>query len=121
VYDVLVRYGVQDKVQAITTDNASNNGTAVSYLHSFVRGTTITYHISCLAYVLQLSLEAMLATLKASPAIEKEVEVWNDDLVSAVRQQTGFAHVIEKVSRVIPSPLIVIIFFFPLEYSVQYS
>jgi hypothetical protein len=40
VYNVLVRYGVQDKVQAITTDNASNNGTAVSYLRSFIHGTT---------------------------------------------------------------------------------
>jgi hypothetical protein len=63
--------------------------------------------------MLQLSLEAMLRTLKACPAIEKEVEVWNNDLVIAVRQQTGFAHVIEKVSHVIPSPLLVIIFFFP--------
>ncbi len=113
VYDVLVRYGVQDKVQAITTDNASNNGTAVSYLRSFVCATTITYHIPCLAHVLQLLLGAMLATLKACLAIETKVEVWNDDLVSAVRQQTGFAHVIEKVSHVISSPLIVINLFFP--------
>ncbi len=112
VYDVLVRYGVQDRVQAITTDNASNNGTAVSYLRSFVRGTTITYHIPCLAHVLQLSLGAMLATLKASPAIETEVDVWNDDLVSAVRQQTGFAHVIEKVSHVIVFPFNYDYFFF---------
>jgi hypothetical protein len=97
VYDVLVRYGVQDRLQAITTDNASNNSTAVNYLKSFVRGTRQTYHLPCFAHVLQLSLKAMLAVLKASPSNETEVEVWDDELVGTVRNETGVTQVIEKV------------------------
>ncbi len=84
-------------MQAISTDNASNNSTAVDYLQSFVRGTRQTYHLPCLAHVLQLSLKAMLAVLKASPSNETEVEVWDDELVGTVRNETGVTQVIEKV------------------------
>lgn len=100
VYDVLAKYGVQERVQAITTDNASNNSTAMDYLRSFVRGTGRTYHIPCLAHVLQLSLGAMLAVLKASPANENEEDVWDDELVGSVRDETGFTKVIEKVCSI---------------------
>ncbi len=84
-------------MQAITTDNASNNGTAVSYLCSFIHGTTQTHHIPCLAHVLQLSLGDKLATLQAHPQIGTEIEVWTDDLVRIVERQRGFLQVIEKV------------------------
>lgn len=97
ILEVLEKYGVRDRINAITTDNASNNSTAVSFMRRYIGGTMPTYHLPCLAHVLQLSLGALLASLKASPENDAEVEVWNDDLIGFVRRQTGIVQVIEKV------------------------
>lgn len=62
---VLRKYNIQDRVVAVTSDNASNND-------ALIKAMKENYGIDlirspCLAHVIQLSLNAMLAQMKAEP------------------------------------------------------
>lgn len=104
VVNVLRKYGVLDRVVAITTDNASNNTSAMPFIRRYVsRGTKETFHLPCLAHVIQLALKALLKTLDAEPTIDAEVEVWNEEMAEQVSEKTGFLLVIEKVRAAGPS------------------
>lgn len=58
--DVLVQHQIQERVLAITTDNASNNYTLVTALQQSLSDTTTVIRVLCLAYVIQLSLNELL-------------------------------------------------------------
>jgi hypothetical protein len=65
---VLEKHGLQDRLLAITTDNASNNGTLCQELESSMSEDSITWNskamqVSCLAHVINLSSQALLSKL----------------------------------------------------------
>ncbi len=75
---VLEQYQLTDKVFAITTDNASNNGTmretfeqALTSRHNVKWSAEVT-KISCLAHVLNLSAKALLLGLKIADDSEPD-------------------------------------------------
>ena len=86
VNSVLEKHKISDRVLSITTDNASNNGTLIKELNSYINEAMakgffngkIT-HIPCLAHVLQLALKALLGKIRLAPKNETLVAVWKAD------------------------------------------
>ncbi|KAJ5316477.1 hypothetical protein N7476_006784 [Penicillium atrosanguineum] len=68
--DVLMQYQIQDRVLAITTDNASNNNTLVNTLQQSLSDATTIIRVPCLAHIIQLSLNELLGQMKAGPTNE---------------------------------------------------
>ncbi len=98
---VLQKHGVEHRLYAITTENASNNSRASAYIEVFCADHANGCHIPCLTHVLQLSLGALLLNLNAQPTNETEVEHWDNDMAYGVDALSGIAEVVEKV-RYIP-------------------
>lgn len=80
--DVLLRtlkdHGIQDRIFGLTTDNASNNKTLVDSLRQALPNDVNVIQIPCLAHVIQLSLNQLLARLKAVPENETTETKWTD-------------------------------------------
>jgi len=55
LWDILQKYDIEDRILAITTDNASNNSTLVESLYD-IHGSFII-RTPCLAHVMQLALK----------------------------------------------------------------
>ncbi len=98
---VLQKHGVEHRLYAITTDNASNNSQASAYVEIFCANHAKGRHIPCLAHVLQLSLGALLSNLNAQPTNETEVEHWDDGMAYGVDALSGVAQVVEKVRYIL--------------------
>lgn len=78
LWDILQKYDIEDRILAITTDNASNNSTLVESLYD-IHGSFII-RTPCLAHVMQLALKQLLGQMKADPKNEAIEIVWSDDL-----------------------------------------
>lgn len=78
LWDILQKYDIEDRILAITTDNASNNSTLVESLYD-IHGSFII-RTPCLAHVMQLALKQLLGQMKADPKNEAIETVWSDDL-----------------------------------------
>jgi hypothetical protein len=116
VLSVLEEYNLSQRVLAVTTDNASNNGTMMTeltnYLYSQLEQTpqftsglldpllqSIIYsqhHIPCLAHVLQLSVQALLFHLKVDAQNDVPLMQW-DPSQSTITSHSGLPRSLEKV------------------------
>lgn len=74
VASVLDELGIEEKVVALVSDNASNNGTLIQHLSTTLEKSSPTSrwsrdkaHIRCLAHVIHLAVMALLRGLKAVP------------------------------------------------------
>lgn len=76
---VLVQHQIQDRVLAITADNASNNNTLVNALQQSLSDTTTIIRVPCLAHVIQLSLNELLGQMKAEPTNETTDIRWTTE------------------------------------------
>ncbi|KAG0160334.1 hypothetical protein PDIDSM_7861 [Penicillium digitatum] len=75
--ETLVEHNIEDKVFGLTTDNASNNKTLATALQQALSDDIIT-RIPCLAHVIQLSLNQLLARIKAVPLNESAETRWTE-------------------------------------------
>ncbi|KAJ5661424.1 uncharacterized protein N7477_009040 [Penicillium maclennaniae] len=76
LWDVLRKHQIEDRVLAVTTDNASNNSTLVSNLQDSVQSLATDFRpavirVPCVAHVIQLALKHLLA-LCLLPGKKKE-------------------------------------------------
>lgn len=93
VFELLQKYKIEDRVLAVTTDNASNNGTLIENIQESLQSLELPNHIPyaqipCLAHVIQLSLKALLGKVEANPKNDTEQIEWNgekDDSTEIVR------------------------------------
>jgi len=74
--DVCLDFGILDKVNTITVDNASNNDTFLSAFEALCReeGATFTKksgHVRCIAHIVNIAMQELLRALK-SEAFESE-------------------------------------------------
>ncbi|KAG0157822.1 hypothetical protein PDIDSM_5332, partial [Penicillium digitatum] len=76
--ETLVEHNIEDKVFGLTTDNASNNKTLATALQQALSDGTIITRIPCLAHVIQLSLNQLLARIKAVPLNESAETRWTE-------------------------------------------
>lgn len=91
VLEILQRYNIQDRILAITTDNASNNSKLVSALDESIQSLsldpeTTVIRVPCMAHVIQLSLKQLLGQMKANPANEAIEMVWSEERRHTARQ-----------------------------------
>jgi hypothetical protein len=78
VLDILRKYEIEDRVLAVTTNNASNNDTLIKSLQQSLTDNTILIRIPCLAHVIQLSLNELLSKLKAALVNETMENRWTE-------------------------------------------
>jgi hypothetical protein len=88
LYEVIGRHGIEDRIMAITTDNASNNNTMFDRIQKAYPSTPLA-HIPCMAHVIQLSLNELLGRIKAKPKNDTVDMVWTDELENASNQQSN--------------------------------
>jgi hypothetical protein len=107
VYAVLERYGIQDRLLAITTDNASNNTTLIPHLEGKLESSVQdmvfsaeSCHIPCLAHVVQLVVRSFMDGIKVIASNEQLISHFNEEAdLEGVRQSAqGFQRTLLKVS-----------------------
>jgi hypothetical protein len=97
---VLDKYGIADRILAITTDNASNNGTLTKELQqalSMVNFNARGGHISCLAHVLQLSLKELLGKIRIEPKNDDVDTTWREEDLNELDEAEGISKTLGKV------------------------
>lgn len=84
---VFQRYNIHDRIQTITSDNASNNTTLVEEMNNAIDQLPTRYktlfpqlitRIPCLSHVIQLSLQALLGAVRIDPRNEDFQRNWKD-------------------------------------------
>lgn len=76
--ETLLEHNIEDRVFGLTTDNASNNKTLVASLQQALSDGVIVARIPCLAHVIQLSLNRLLARIKAVPSNDSAETKWTE-------------------------------------------
>jgi hypothetical protein len=106
----LMRYTLEGRVIAITTDNASNNKTLLKETEEMVKEFSSEdglfegkiQHIPCLSHIIQLGLKALLGHIRLKPTNDEIQKVWNEEQQMAELEreakQKGIAFTLAKVS-----------------------
>jgi len=103
INDVLVRYGIQDRIVGFTNDSASNNRTLTEALNNarsllLIEWSQLENHIPCMAHVIQLILGEFLGSIK--------VKLWDGHMASGFKAgyiencmclDNGFHKTVQKV------------------------
>jgi hypothetical protein len=117
VLDVLARHNLSRRILAITTDNASNNGTLFQVMtkalkeqlndNQAIQNAALDqdlldlvesqHHLPCLAHVIQLAVKAFLQTLKIEATNDAPDINWEDG-EERVRE-TGLLGTLQKVNK----------------------
>ena len=121
VRGLLQKHNIEDRLSAVTTDNAGNNKTFFEGLTKWLKdgseavGLThnvdLDYevdlsrpdnedmqHIPCLAHVLQLALKALLGHVRIKPTNDDLQKVWNEDEDAYLDKYKGLPLTLAKVS-----------------------
>ena len=98
---VLDQYDLKDRLQAVTTDNASNNSTMAAALRTTCSQFKQGCHLPCLAHVIQLAVKELLTKIDVFAMNEDVIKVWDSELLKGVSKKTGFAKTLEKMSLAI--------------------
>ena len=104
VENILLEYGLEKHLLAVTTDNAGNNGTMRAELHdalSQLHGVEWNHEldtISCLAHVLQLIEKQLVKGLKIDAKNETLSTSFNEDDISEVQTNEFFENTLQKIS-----------------------
>lgn len=110
VYSCVQKHWIEDKVMAITTDNASNNTTLLSAMQDMVAEISKDdgmfknkiQHIPCLSHIIQLGLQALLGSIRLSPTNDELEKVWDEkaeqEALSCKAKGAGIAFTLAKVS-----------------------
>jgi hypothetical protein len=104
----LRRYGIHQRISAITTDNASNNNTLVTGVQEMLDNIASSnllgdkvQHIPCLAHIIQLALQALLGSIRLNPSNEQLLRNWQEDQelgeLSELERSRGIAYTLAKV------------------------
>ena len=98
VDDVFIKYNLKERLFAIITDNASNNKTLHQHVASICSTFEQGYHVFCLAHIIQLAVKELLTNINSYASNENVIYVWNDDYISNIKKEQGFAYTLAKVS-----------------------
>ncbi|EUC54484.1 Ac transposase, putative [Rhizoctonia solani AG-3 Rhs1AP] len=86
VATVVSELGIEDKVLALVSDNASNNGTLVQHLSSSLQKSAPNSrwdgtqgHVRCLAHIIHLAVMSLLRGVKAVPASVNSRDITHND------------------------------------------
>ena len=97
---VLHKYDIANRILAITTDNASNNGTLTRELQQALSSGNFKAqggHISCFAHIIQLSLKELLGKIRIEATNEEVEKIWKDDSLIQIDDADGIGKTLAKV------------------------
>lgn len=98
--DILRKYDIEDRVLAVTTDNASNNDTLIKSLQQNLTDNTTLIRIPCLAHVIQLSLNELLGKLRAAPVNETMENRWTEQRSESARANAETRDIAATLNKV---------------------
>ena len=101
---ILRQHDIENRVFAITTDNASNNSTLFENLQQSISEETTLIRVPCLAHIIQLSLNELLGQMKANPSNETTETRWTEQRSQSARaniQKGDIANTLSKVSTML--------------------
>ncbi|OQD59907.1 hypothetical protein PENPOL_c052G02450, partial [Penicillium polonicum] len=98
--ETLVEHNIEDKVFGLTTDNASNNKTLATALQQALSDDTIITRIPCLAHVIQLSLNQLLARIKAVPLNESAETRWTEKQLRLAQENAKQSQISSTLNKV---------------------
>ena len=87
VYNILTEYNILDKLQCITSDNASNNYRMVQELSRKLRDEAgiewdyETNHLPCFAHIINLLVKNLLSTIRRKTSLRTCDNTEDDDFV----------------------------------------
>jgi hypothetical protein len=84
LFELLQQHQIEDRVLAVTSDNASNNTTLMDNTWKSLQSLelpnqTPVVRIPCMAHVIQLSLKELLGKMEANPKNDIEEIEWTED------------------------------------------
>ncbi|KOS39661.1 hypothetical protein ACN38_g9487 [Penicillium nordicum] len=102
VIQTVTQHEIENRIFALTTDNASNNKTLVDALQQSLSNTRDIdiIRIPCLAHVIQLSLNQLLDRLKAVPQNETTETKWTEQQVTLARANTKKRDISHTLKRI---------------------
>lgn len=98
--ETLVENNIEGRVFGLTTDNASNNKTLAASLQQDLSDDVIITRISCLAYVIQLSLNQLLARIKAVPSNESIETKWTESQSRLAKENAKQCQISSTLNKV---------------------
>lgn len=98
--ETLVEHNIEDRVFGLTTDNASNNKTLAASLQQALSDGVIITRIPCLAHVIQLSLNRLLARIKAVPSNESAETMWSESQSRLARENAQQCQISSTLNKV---------------------
>ena len=98
VDDALIKYNLKERLFAITTDNAGNNKTLYQHVAGICSTFEQIYHVPCLAHVIQLAVKKLLTNINSYASNKDIIWVWNNDYISNIQKEQGFARILANVS-----------------------
>ena len=84
LFELLQQHHIEDRVLAVTCDNASNKKTLINNIQESLQSLelpnqTPVIRIPCMAHVIQLSLKELLGTMEANPKNDMKETDWSED------------------------------------------
>jgi predicted nucleotidyltransferase len=84
LFELLQKHTIEDRVLAVTTDNASNNGASMDNIQESLQSLELPNHtpyaqIPCMAHIIQLSLKALLGKMEANPKNGTDQMEWTGE------------------------------------------
>jgi hypothetical protein len=99
--NILQKQGIEKRILAVTTDNASNNRTLTKELEQALNLGSFQAkgnHIPCLAHVLQLSLKELLGKIRIEPRNDNVQLIWQENELDQLDHAKGISKMLGKVS-----------------------
>lgn len=97
---ILQQHKIEDRLLAITTDNASNNKTLVEALQQSISDDTTIIRVPCLAHIIQLCLNELLGHMKVDPTNETTETRWTEHRSQSARDSAGKQDIANTLSKV---------------------
>jgi len=98
--EILQKHRIEDRVLAITTDNATNNDTLITSLQQSISDETTLIRVPCLAHVIQLSLNDLLGHIKVIPTNELTETRWTEERSQSARENAAKRDIAATLSKV---------------------
>ena len=88
-FNILKEYGIQEKVQGITMDNASANTTFMQELGVLMKKEKINFdvndkHFRCFAHIANLGVQNMLKLINIGPAKDNGASYFSESIVETI-------------------------------------
>jgi hypothetical protein len=102
---LLQQHEIADRVLAITTDNASNNNTLMTYVNEAIQSLELSesstvIRVPCIAHVIQLSLKDLLGQMKANPKNEIAETEWSEARIQSLHARQQKREIVDTLNKV---------------------